>query len=352
MEGQTTRKARMSDVAQLAGVATMTVSRVLNESAPVTEEVRLRVMEAVRKLNYRPNPVARSLRRARSNSIGIIVPNFYDPFFAACAHAVSVVAKQHGYIVNVTTSDENTDAEYREASLMQLNQVEGLVVIPGADGESRLNTPEFASTPIVAVDRPIRGKSISSVLVENGHGAELAVSHLIGHGHRNIAYLALSDHLFTLKARYEGYRKTMKAAGLVPGEFHNCLTEENTVEVVRRLIASDERPTAIFSGNNLTTRHVLCALSRLKLRLSKDVALVGFDDFEMADIFKPAITVVRQPASELGRVAAEMLIERLHERNGSGNGSAAPALKTFRVKQRVLPVEFIVRESCGCPASR
>jgi LacI family transcriptional regulator len=329
----------MRDVAELAGVATMTVSRVLNESAPVTEQVRERVLDAIKQLNYRPNPVARSLRRARSNSIGIIVPNFYDPFFAICAHEVSVVAKKHGYYVTVTTSDERADEEYGEANAMLMNHVEGFVVIPASRGRQKFDSPEFAATHIVALDRPVRGKSIHNVLVENRRGAEEAVNHLIGHGHTRIALVGLSDKLYTLKTRYLGYRKTMLKHGLKPGPFNACATEDEAYEVIGRMMEGPDPPTAIFTANNLTTRHVLCAFSRLNLRIPKDLAVVGFDDFEMADIFNPPLTVVRQPIRELGRVGAELLVARLE-----GRDVVAPD------KPIVLPVELIVRESCGCKA--
>ena len=329
----------MRDVAELAGVATMTVSRVLNESAPVTEQVRERVLEAIKRLNYKPNPVARSLRKARSNSIGIIVPNFYDPFFAICAHEVSVVAKKHGYYVTVATSGEHADEEYIGANTMVMNQVDGLVVIPASRGRQRFDSPEFAATHIVSLDRPLRGKMIHNVLVENLQGAQEAVKHLIGHGHTRIGFVGLSDRLWALKTRFQGYRKAMLKHGLKPGAFHICVTEDEAFEVIGRMMDGPGAPTAVFTANNLTTRHALCAFSRLHLRIPKDVAFIGFDDFEMADIFNPPITVIRQPIRELGRVGAELLVARMEGRDVVPPG-----------KPIVLPVELIVRESCGCKA--
>lgn len=327
----------MRDVAELAGVAPMTVSRVLNNSAPVTEETRARVHRAIKELNYRPNQVARSLRQSRSRSIGIIVPNFYDPFFSACAHAISLVAKAHEYSVNVTTSDEDAGFEFTEANLMVLNHVEGLAVIPAAFGESRFEQPEFDSTHVVAFDRPIAGERFSNVLVENQQGAKMAVEHLLEHGHTSIAYLGLSDTLYTIGRRYEGYLETMQQAGLTPHAYFTCQTQENTCAVIQRAMSEATPVTAFFAGNNLVMRHALHAFSSLRIDIPGDVAVIGFDDFEMADIFQPPVTVVRQPTYELGRVAAELLFSNLKERELSTPG-----------RQVILPVELILRESCGC----
>ena len=327
----------MSDVAQLAGVATMTVSRVLNNSAPVTEEIRLRVNQAIKQLNYQPNPFARSLRRAKSNSIGIIVPNFYDPFFATCAHAISQVAKMHHYSVSVSTSDENAETEFIEASLMVLNQVAGLAVIPAAIGKSRFDRPEFHSTHIVTLDRPIRGDRFNSVLVQNRQGAEMAVRHLIEHGHKYICCLGLSEKLYTIKERHQGYKSAMLKAHLVVNEHFGAVSEEAARVIIQKAVAVRRPPTAFFVSNNFVMRHVLHAFSRLNIRIPDDVAVVSFDDLELADIFVPAITVVRQPAQELGRAAAELLFARLKQKEVSLSG-----------QQVVMPVELVIRQSCGC----
>ncbi len=327
----------MRDVAELAGVGTMTVSRVLNESARVSEDTKERVHRAIKELNYQPNLIARSLRQSRSTSIGIIVPNFYDPFFATCAHAISLVAKKHQYSVSVTTSDEDAGMEFVEANLMILNHVAGLAIIPAAVGKTGLDRIELEDTPIVMLDRPIAGNRFNSVVVENEKGARLAVEHLIGHGHRNIAYLGLSEKLYTLDARYRGYKKAMLKAGLKPSHHFTCRTEEETFSIIEPLISGRGAYTAFFMGNNLVMRHALQAFSRLNTRIPDDIAISGFDDLEMADIFKPAITVVRQPALELGRVAAELLFARIAAKDRAASG-----------RRIVLPVELVVRESCGC----
>ena len=337
---------RMRDVAGLAGVGTMTVSRVISGSVPVSDETRARVLAAIASLDYRPNEVARSLREARTRSIGVIVPNFYDSFFAWCAHAVSQVAQRQGYSVMVTTSSEDAAVEYREASLMVRRNIDGLVVIPAWFGESQLSRPEFASVPMVTIDRPLdlhpkdsafRG----SVMVDNAQGARLGVEHLLSHGHRRILFLSLSNDLFTLKGRHAGYEQSMHKAGLVPECYFTCGTQESTLEVLRTAMAEGNMPVAIFSSNNLVTQHTLHALDTLKFSIQKDVALIGFDDLKMFDLFLPSVTVVRQPLEDLGRRAAEMLLEQLHSPPRHKDAAA-------EVRNVILPVELVVRRSCGC----
>ncbi len=332
-----TPKARMQDVARLAGVGLMTVSRALNNSGPVSEEMLRKVHQAVAQLNYRPNEAARSLREGRSRSIGLIVPNFYDPFFAVCAHAITVFANEHAYSVIVTTSAEDPEVEYRVAGAMLRRHVEGMLVIPAAGGITKLSRDEFSSTPIVTLDRAIRGDHFSSVVVDNRGGARMGTIHLIEHSHKRICYLGTSRKAFTQRARFAGYQQAMLKAGLVPEGNFGCGSREATVAILRSLMEGQRPPTAFFAGNNLVMRHLLHTLSEMGVEIPSRVAVAGFDDFDMADIFHPALTVVHQPADELGRVAADLLFAKFGERQRPAVG-----------KQIVLPVKLIVRRSCGC----
>jgi len=345
----------MRDVAALAGVGTMTVSRVLSASVPVSEETRARVLAAVAQLDYRPNEVARSLRKSRTRSIGIIVPNFFDSFFARCAHEINLVAQEHGYSVTVTTSGESASVEYQEASLMMRRNIDGLIVIPAWMGESQMMRPEFSSVPIVALDRPIDARpgdartNLSSVVVENRKGSERGVRHLIEHGHTRILFLSLSNQLYTLKERHAGYVQAMKKAGLTQEAYFTCATQESTLDVLRKLRAARSLPTAIFTSNNLVTQHTLHALAAMRLNVPRKIAVVAFDDLEMFDIFLPPVTVLRQPIRDLGRTAAEMLFARL-KANGDDAPEHAPLVRDRPEAERniFLPIEMVLRRSCGC----
>ena len=328
----------MSDVAKLAGVSTMTVSRVLNGSANVTDEPRQKVFAAIEKLRYQPNELARSLRDQRSRQIGVIVPYLYDPFFATCSHVISTVAKQHEYSVVLSTSNEDPQTEYDEASRMLRRNVEGLIVIPShpRTGDSLLLAHEFDRMPIVTLDRPIEGSGFDSLLVENEAGARVGTQHLLSLGHKRITYLGLSDSLYTMSMRHRGYKTAMEMAGLRPAAVICTSSLEDISEKIHKLLASKNKPTALFCANNLMTRHVLHSLQALNVHPPVGIALVGFDDFETADLLRPGITVVCQPVERLGRDAADVLFSRLEEARRPRAG-----------QRTVLPVELLVRGSCG-----
>ena len=328
----------MSDVAKLAGVGTMTVSRVLNGNLKVNEEMRGRVLRAISELSYVPNEVARSLREQRGRQIGVIVPNIRDSFFAICSHAISNVAKTHDYSVVMTTSEEDPETEFTEAVRLLRRRIDGLIIIPAAEGGTRLTDPEFRNIPIVTLDRPVDGATFDCVLVQNRRGAHLGTQHLIDHRHTRIVHLCLSRQLYTMRTRVEGYRAAMKAAGLTPEVHVVSGSQENMLDVMRPLMSASHPPTALFCGNNILSCNALHALSALKIQVPEQVAVVGFDDFETADILKPAMTVVRQPIDEIGRVGAEMLFMRL---GGSKQQQRREA------QRLVLPVELILRNSCG-----
>jgi LacI family transcriptional regulator len=331
------RKATMSDVARLAGVGTMTVSRVLSGTVRVSEETAQRVHTAIQQLNYRPNELARAFRGQRTRSIGLIIPYLYDPFFAYCAHAVTTVAQENGHSVIITTSGEDPDREFSEAEQMVQRHVDGLLLIPAKTSQPRLTRALFGKTPVVAFDRPIPNENFDAVIVQNTAGSQKIVRHLIEHGHKRIAFMGLSRGLFTINTRFLGYRRALQEAGLREDAFFGCHSQEDTLEKIREKLQGANAPTAIFTSNTLATRYVLDALMHLGVKMPRDLALVAFDDFELADLTSPPLTVVRQPAHEIGRVATTLLFERIL--------TGKPASSNRKI---VLPVEVVLRRSCGC----
>lgn len=331
------RKPTMSDVAKLAGVGTMTVSRVLSESVPVSEETAQRVKVAIEQLNYRPNELARAFRGQKSKTIGLILPYLYDPFFANCAHAVTSVAKERGYSVIITTSNEDPDTEFLEAEQMLQRHVDGLVVIPARFRQSRLTRALFGKTPVVAFDRPVSDPALDVVLVQNIAGARRMIEHLIEHGHQRIAFMGLSRSLFTINSRFLGYRRALQNAGLQEDAFFGCESYEETLRALQDKLRRPNAPTAILTSNTLATRFVLSALMHLGVKMPSDIAFAGFDDFDMAEFTSPPLTVVRQPALEMGRVATSLLFDRIIRGELPQTGNRI-----------VLPVEIVLRRSCGC----
>lgn len=330
-------KPTMSDVARLAGVGTMTVSRFLSGSAGVTEETARRVQTAVEQLRYRPNELARAFRGQRTNSIGLIIPYLYDSFFANCAHAVTTVAKDHGYSVIITTSNEDPDLEFAEAERMLQRHVDGLVLIPSRFKQNRLTRAFFGKTPVVAFDRPVPDQEFDTVLVQNTAGAHRITEHLIGHGHKRVAFLGLSRDLFTINARFLGYRRAVQDAGLQEYSFFGCVSREDTLHWLSERLKAADAPTAVFTSNTLATRYGLSSLVSLGIKIPGDIAVAGFDDFELAELTSPSLTVVRQPAQEMGRVAANLLLDRISRGELPQTGNRI-----------VLPVEIVLRRSCGC----
>lgn len=327
----------MRDVAELAGVSTMTVSRVLNENPNVSEHTRERVTSAINKLKYRRNELARSLREQRTRQIGILIPNLHDPFFAQCAHAVSSAAREHGYSVVIAASNEEPATEFDEASRMLQRNVEGLIVIPAsaAKSASGLLDPQFSQLPIVTLDRPVEGSSFDSLVVQNKKGAQIATEHLLSLGHRRIVHFELHPNLYTIRMRRQGYEKAMQDAGLKPRTLVLSSNMPENLVQVEAALSSKSAPTAAFCSNNLATRYILHALHALDMHPPEPLALVGFDDFETADLMRPGITVIRQPLESIGRLAAEILFSRVV-------GGAEQ-----HIQRLTLPVDLIVRGSCG-----
>jgi LacI family transcriptional regulator len=329
----------MIEVARLANVGTMTVSRVLNSSVHVSPETASRVHAAIERLGYRPNEMARALRGAKSRSIGLIVPSLADPFFAICAHNINAVAQAKGYSMILTASNDNVNTEFSEAEWMLQKHVEGLIVCPAPASGSKLSNPIFQRIPIVSFDRPLPIPRVATVVVENHSGAKRGTQHLIEHGHRHIHFLGDAPNIFTIKTRHEGYRRAISNAGLTARECLNCDSKELVFEYVKKVLAEKNPPTAFFSGNNRISRYLFRALVDLDLRIPGDVAIVGFDDFDMADMLQPPLTVVSQPVEALGTTAAEVLFDQLKMKAEDWPDEGA---------RTTLKVEMIFRLSCGC----
>jgi LacI family transcriptional regulator len=333
------KKTRMIDVARLAKVGTMTVSRVLNNSASVSEATAKRVHAAIAQLDYRPNEMARALRGFKSKSIGLIVPSLADSFFAICANSINMIAQEHGYSMILTASNDNVETEFSEAKWMLQKHVEGLLVCPARTG-SRFADPLFQQTPIVSFDRPMLMSHVPSVLVENYAGARRGTEHLIQqHNHERIHFLGDSRKLYSIQTRLSGYKRALALANLSPQASLECASEDQIFDEVSRILGEKNPPTAFFCGNNLVSRGLIRSLRRLGVRAPHDVAIIGFDDLELADMLVPSLTVIRQPVEQLGTIAAEVLFDRLK----------TPAVKWSKSGNRTtLKVDLIIRSSCGC----
>jgi LacI family transcriptional regulator len=330
------KRATLQDVARAAGVGPMTVSRTINGHPYVAEETAKKVQEAIRRLDYRPNHAARMLTGKLSRSIGLIVPDISDTFFSLVSHAVQEAARENGYLVWLAASDEDSSIEEAQVEMMLHHPVDGILLVPSDSRAKYLKTIASGATPIVTIDRPMEVAVTDSVGVENRAGARLAVEHLIEHGYRNIVCLTANSHLLTMKERIAGYREAIRNARLPRLKEYNLSTRVAAQEAISELFRSENKPDALFTANNASTIWVIETLKELGIEMGRDVGLVGFDDVDFFTLITPSVTAVHQPASELGKVSARLLLQRI-------NGE----FKTSSVRT-VLPVTLTVRESCGC----
>jgi LacI family transcriptional regulator len=331
----------VADVARVAGVGAITVSRFVNGTSYVSAEKQKKIRAAINKLGYRPNQAARILKGQRAKIIGLIIPDLSDPFFGRCASAIEDYASTRGYMTLIVASKRNQEFQENEFAMMIGQQVAGLVIVPSLPSES-LRQFAQSNVPIVALDRPLQGVVADEVVVENLGGAQTAVEHLIWHGHKRIACIGYDKTSYSIGHRILGYTNAMQIAGLKPEIYDTIETLDETLKLLRQWKKSSDRPTAIFSLNNVSTHHLVQALREVDLAIPQKVALIGFDDLELAALLSPPLTVVRQPAANLGTQAARILFERI--------GVASPPENGFGIKL-VLPVEFVIRSSCGCTAS-
>ena len=304
----------MRDVAARAGVSLKTVSRVVNAEAGVSPALAARVEAAAAELDYRPNLTASNLRRAdqRTRTIGLLVEDVANEFFAGIHRGVEDVARRRGVAVMAASLDRDPAAEVDLVTALASRRVDGLILSRTAPDQAYLASEIRSGLPIVCVDRQPEGVDVDVVLTNNREAAREGVRHLLGHGHTRIAYIGGDMLLTTARERYAGFVEEMTALGApirpewVQGD---AVTVEQAYAVATRILACEERPTAFFSAQNLITMGVFRALRDRGLQRS--IALVGFDDFQLADLLEPGITVVAQDPRAMGQRAAEILFQRM-----------------------------------------
>jgi LacI family transcriptional regulator len=322
----------MNDVARLAGVSIKTVSRVVNAEPGVHADTADRVLAAIERLGFRRNVGALNLRRGSSTgTIGLVLEDVANPFYSGLTRAAEEVARRFGRQVLTGSSDEDAGRERELALEFCARRVDGLVIVPAGRQHGYL-LPEIASgMPVVFVDRPPGDVLADTVLVDNVAGAAQAVTHLAAHGHHRIAFLGDAPAIFTATQRLAGFREGCATAGIPFDESLVAMgphTRETVAEALRTLDA-----TAVVTGNNRITVLALRALATAPTR----PALVGFDDFELADLLDPPVTVVSLDPAELGKAAAELLFARLDGDREPPRRIVLPARLTARGSGETRP---------------
>ena len=326
----------MSDVAALAGVSLKTVSRVVNGEPGVRPKTAERVMAAVRELGFRRNTIAADFARgAGRRDIGLVIDDVSNPFWAKAARAIEDVAAAHGRHVIAASSDFQPAREYEIIESLVGHRVDGLIVVPVGQDHSYLAREMELGTAIVFLDRPQRNLDADTITLDDAGGARTAVTHLVAHGHRRIGFLAQSMDLYTMAERQRGYHEALAAAGIPadPALEAQAETVDEAGSATQALLALDRSPTAIFCANN---RMTVGAVGPVRDGGWK-VAIVGFDDLELADSLTIPLTVVRADASELGRAGAQLLLRRLDGWDEPSQRISLPATLVVRGSGEIAP---------------
>ena len=329
--------ASLTDIARAARVSIATVSRVINEPEVVREDTRSRVRRAIERLHFQPNRVARRLRQrnGRRRLIGLVIPEIGNPHFADIVRGVEDAAYAEKFAVMLCNADDNLEKERFYFDILRAESVDGVIVPPIQDSDPVLLDALANKLPLIAIDRRLGDSSVDSILVDNRNGAQAAMEHLISRGYRSIAHMAGPQVNFTSRERKDAWSDTLARHGIKARKEHiwwGTNQHESGVAGAECLLSLRNRPRAIFIANNLMAAGALEVISRRGLKVPDDIAIVGFDDPPWAKWLRPALTTVRQPTHEMGRLAFSLLLRRLNDPKAS-------------VQHIVLPTELMIRES-------
>jgi LacI family transcriptional regulator len=355
-------KVRSKDVAKHAGVSIATVSHVVNNTRYVSAETRQKVLDAIEALNYRPNAVARGLATSITRKIGLVISEISNPFFTVAARGIEDEFLSNRYNIILCDTDEDPERENDCLLLLAAQQIDGLIIAPTGVRSATLLAMAESGIPIVQIDRSCPGLAAPLVGVNNEEGAYQATRYLIGLGHQRIACLIDLDVISTQQERLKGWERALREAqlpvdndlivradphfyGIPPSSADSPPATWPAVqrqkmpsayELLRGMLKSPQRPSAIFVANNQLTLGALYAFRACGLRCPEEISLISFDDHDWAPLFNPPLTVVYQPAYRMGQTAAQLLMRMI---NGEPAASPLP-----------LSVELILRSSCAAPS--
>ena len=329
--------ATIKDVARQAGVSVSTVSHVLNKTRFVSEEGRERVEQAIRALGYVPSAVARSLKSNTTRTLGMLIPNCSNPYFAEIVRSVEDHCFGAGYNLILCNTDDEPNRQSVYLQVMAERRVDGLIIVSTSSDGSLSDQLRGLSLPVVLVDREM--PELRCDLVETAHlqGGRLATEHLLGLGHREIACIGGPPGLLPSEQRIEGWRQALAEAGRAPAEhrlWHGGFTSQGGYEAMRRLLQGSPEVSAVFVCNDLMGIGALRAAHEARLPVPQALSLVGFDDIELVRFTSPPLTSVAQPKKRIGTLAVDLLLERIDGRRSE-------------VRQVLLQPELCLRQSTG-----
>lgn len=326
--------ATIKDVAALAGISYTTVSHVVNKTRPVSEEVRIKVEAAIKTLDYVPSAVARSLKAKTTATIGLLVPNSLNPYFAELARGIEDYCERNGYCVILCNSDDNPDKQRSYLRVLLEKRIDGLIVASAGGDSGLVQGLAGVRTPMVIVDRGLEGVDADLVRIDHEYGAYLATRHLLELGHREIATISGPATTSVAQMRLAGFCRALKDAGLeVPAQrmVESDFTSTGGYNAAATLLESNP-PSAIFAANDMIGIGVLRAAAERNIRVPTELSVIGFDDIQMSRYVYPALTTVGQSILQLGEMAAGVLLRRI----------AKPDLT---IEQRIVTPSIVIRES-------
>ncbi len=325
--------ATIKDVAARAGISYTTVSHVVNGTRPVSDQVRSKVEAAIAELGYVPSGVARSLRVRATGTLGLLLPNASNPYFAELARGIEDHAERNGYSVILCNSDDDIDKQLRYLRVLLERRIDGLIVATVASDAAFAQALAALRVPLVLVDRSLEGVSADQLRVDHEQGAYLATRHLLELGHRRIVCIGGPASTQVVQLRAGGYRRALDEAGIEAQAVVDCaFTSPAGHAAAQVLLAGEQQPTAIFAGNDMIALGVLRAAAERGLQVPQQLSVVGFDDIEVSRYLHPALTTVGQRIGQLGEQAAERLLARIRK----------PGLVA---EQRLIEPTLMLRES-------
>ncbi|MBC7442293.1 MAG: LacI family DNA-binding transcriptional regulator [Ramlibacter sp.] len=330
----------IKDVAALAGVSAATASRVLSGNPATSPRARASVAAAVTELDYRPNAQARALRSTRSDSIGLLVSDVRNPFFADLAHTVEQAALSEGYVTLLGNANERKEQQDRYLDTLISRRVDGIIVAPLGDGSGSIRSLIEREIPTVFVDRTVAGIDVPSVTTDSEAGIRQAVEHLAAVGHTRIGYISGPQATSTGRDRFAAFTTAVAAAGLSQdpelvyfGDFQAASGSAG----VHALLELSDPPTALLAADSLMAVGAIAILHKRGLRIGTDIAMIAFDDIEWFALLNPALSVISHSVEDMGRIAVDMLLQVI-------NGETPQSV--------VLPSELIIRASSSSPIPR
>jgi LacI family transcriptional regulator len=327
----------IKDVAKLAGVSTATVSHVINKSRFVSEETANLVANAIKKLEYRPNTLARGLRSRKTKTLGLIVPDSTNLFFAEIAQVIENAAYEKGYHIILCNTGNDAKKEMEQIDVLLAKQVDGVVLISSGLVNSSLARLEITQTPFVVVDREIPDLDGYFVLIDNYLGGYLATKHLLDLGHRHIACITGPKRISTSSRRVEGFHQALLEMGLsesiiLEGDF----SISSGTQAMDKILSFSEPPTAVFVCNDMMAVGAMMSALSHGLKIPDDLSIVGFDDIQLSESLCPGLTTIRHPYNEIGNSTINLFLEQINEESRQKNGHS---------KRIILTPELVIRAS-------